>query len=394
MEEIEKPIEVKELQSLLNQVRLVVEKESKILDATGSRFNVYQMLGVNHYETVHSKIISTFLDPHGSHACGDKFLKAFLSCVGDAQDNSISAAYQAFECDAPTVRTEVSTDEGRLDILIKNDKYALIVENKVYAADGVEQLSRYKKFGDTLSCPCAILYLTLDGHDASEQSCRDIKYQPISYSDHILTWLSECAKIAFDKPGVRESIIQYKNHLYSLMGKGIEMTTENEIIKMLATVDNFATVERIHNSYAQMLNYIVNEVFMPKLADKLKEKEYTLNNKLGWHLNKYTLWEIACPLANGEKVIITFEFQSNWAKGLLFGIREHENSWEEKHKELRKKSQEAGGWGYNPWWIFNKHPVQYKDWRSAEYQMMLENPTLLIDEIIKCVEEVKAIVEQ
>ena len=59
---------------LLNQVSRIVKNHNKILDATGARFNVFGLCGVDHYENTHSNIIAEFLNPKGSHSLGTALL--------------------------------------------------------------------------------------------------------------------------------------------------------------------------------------------------------------------------------------------------------------------------------------------------------------------------------
>ena len=49
-----------------------------VLDATGGRFNIFQILGVKQHETTHSKIIAAFLNPRGTHGIKERFLELFL----------------------------------------------------------------------------------------------------------------------------------------------------------------------------------------------------------------------------------------------------------------------------------------------------------------------------
>lgn len=44
----------------------------------GIGFNVFHLCQVDHYETMHSRIIAEFLNPQGSHGMGDVFLSEFL----------------------------------------------------------------------------------------------------------------------------------------------------------------------------------------------------------------------------------------------------------------------------------------------------------------------------
>lgn len=49
----------------------------------GECYNLFSILGLSTYELKHSAIIANLLDPHGSHGCGDTFLRALsiLRCL-------------------------------------------------------------------------------------------------------------------------------------------------------------------------------------------------------------------------------------------------------------------------------------------------------------------------
>ena len=95
---------------------------------------------------------------------------------------------------------------------MEDGEYAIIIENKIYAIDQYHQLLRYNNYGkQRFPKGFKLIYLTLDGHEASKDSLGDneIDYHCISYKGHILNWLSKCVMLAYDKPLVRETISQY-----------------------------------------------------------------------------------------------------------------------------------------------------------------------------------------
>lgn len=51
------------IRNLLNQIKSITNKNDEILDATGARFNMFKICGVNHYENTHSAILAEFLHP-------------------------------------------------------------------------------------------------------------------------------------------------------------------------------------------------------------------------------------------------------------------------------------------------------------------------------------------
>jgi hypothetical protein len=101
------------IENLLNQVTIINKKCTEILDATGGRFNMFQICGVNHYENTHSAIISEFLNPFGTHGLKSILLKSFIESLGDF------FAVRDFNIETARIRTEHSTRHGRIEISIR-----------------------------------------------------------------------------------------------------------------------------------------------------------------------------------------------------------------------------------------------------------------------------------
>ncbi|MGL4346807.1 MAG: PD-(D/E)XK nuclease family protein, partial [Chitinophagaceae bacterium] len=160
-------------------------------------------------------MIAEFLKIDGTHGFKEKFLKAFLKILVDEEiiDNNFK-----FSCANVKVQTEYVTQSGRIDILITNaEKQAIIIENKIYAGDQFKQLKRYFKHGEKeFKENFILLYLTLFGSEASEQSSQGIDYQQISYENTIIQSLEKCVEIAARNAIVRETLIQYINYLKKL----------------------------------------------------------------------------------------------------------------------------------------------------------------------------------
>jgi hypothetical protein len=104
-----------------------------------------------------------------------------------------------FECKNAVVKTEsyapTEGTQGRIDILITSGAKRIVIENKLLAGDQKEQLKRYAHWSQKNSADFKILYLTKDGHEASEQSGDGIEYKTISYKEEILNWLNVVLKV-------------------------------------------------------------------------------------------------------------------------------------------------------------------------------------------------------
>ena len=265
-------IDKNQIQNLLEQVNSLKDKHEKILEASGGRFNIFSVCGVNHYENTHSGIIAEFLNPNGTHGLKSKFLECFIETLGEG------FTVKDFNCQTATVRTEHTIDTGRLDILIEDSQNkAIIIENKIYAGDQEEQLQRYDYHANEKykKGNYQILYLTLNGNEASEQSAGDIVYLPISYKKTVIDWLEKCVNIAARFPMVRETIIQYINHLKKLTYQDMDTKNKDEIVEMI--VGNDAFLETVYDIYGNGIINACNCKIASNSADTIRKTA----NKLG-----------------------------------------------------------------------------------------------------------------
>jgi hypothetical protein len=262
----------------------------------GERFNIFSVMGVNHYELAHSTIIAEFLDPDGSHGQGRTFLDEFL----DEIFYSVSCRFRKpwvmksgtpFDSSSSKVYTEYDTDDGRIDILIKNDAgQAIIIENKLYAADRPRQLKRYAEFAERQNWDYSIVYLTLYGSEASMQSAEGVDYVCISYCNEITEWLQRCIYDAVDKPFLREAFIQYSNLVKIITHQDMETKFTEEVIR--AMVDNAEAASIICDAQQKYQEYVRDNILVPKLkgfADKSGLQfrfDWDLNGEKGFYFKR------------------------------------------------------------------------------------------------------------
>lgn len=204
----------------------------------GENYNLFSILRIEGSELKHSALIANLLDPKGSHGCGDAFLRAFFEIA-------LKDAYPFEECTLPHSYTEYYTGPiagdtgGRIDILVKSSHYGLIIENKIYAGDQDKQLTRYDNYGkkDLKADRYLLVYLTLFGNEASEGStakgsAKEVDYLCLSYAEDILRWLEQCARLAYDKPLVRESLNQYIQTIKQLTYQDMNQENIQKIIDL------------------------------------------------------------------------------------------------------------------------------------------------------------------
>ena len=77
-----------------------------------------------------------------------------------------------------------------------------------------------------------LLFLTLDGKPSSDENVDQNQYVCISYREHIIPWLTECVRLAVEKPFVRESLLQYKKLVEELV-EGETMKIDEKLSKAI-----------------------------------------------------------------------------------------------------------------------------------------------------------------
>ena len=291
------------IENLLRQVTIINKKNAEILETTGGRFNMFQICGVNHYENTHSAIIAEFLNPNGTHGLKSKFLECFVETLGDY------FSIQNFKTETARVKVEYSTQFGRIDILIEdNFGKAIIIENKIYAHDQPEQLKRYNKFAEqTYKNGYQIYYLTLSGDFATTQSSENVVYISISHKETIINWLEKCIAISSRFPIVRETIIQYINHIKQLTNQDMDTKNKDEITEVLANIENLRAAKVISQNYGATFNYLAEKYFNPKM------QEFAQDNNLKYNYESSAESHITFHLTDGSwngKYWIGFTFEA------------------------------------------------------------------------------------
>ncbi len=340
------------INNLLNQVSIIGKKNTEILDATGGRFNMFRICGVNHYENTHSAILTEFLNPKGTHGLKSKLLECFIKTLGE------NFTINGFNCENARIYTEYSTSEGRIDILIEDEKRkkAIIVENKIYANDQLDQLKRYDRYAEKTyqKGNYQILYLTLDGKEATEQSGEGVSYLTISYEENIINWLEKCVAIASRFPIVRETIIQYINHLKELTHQDMNNKNKEEITEVLSKIENLKAAKIIYQNYSATFDAIIKKHFNPKM------EEFATQEGLKYHYEEseecFVKFYITNPLWQG-KCWIGFRLgRYKYYYGLCNNPDKYKISTENR-KKIHEELYKAGVFSFleNEWWPFYKY---------------------------------------
>lgn len=266
----------------VGHIRKHYEKISKL---SGENFNVFQIINLQSSEVrLHSAMLAELLNPRGSHGQGDVFLKLFIDQFGI---NNFDTKYSLVETEkyVGPINNDYSKG-GKIDIVINDSKNRrnIIIENKIYAADGLNQLLRYHNYDKE----AYLFYLTLEGTEPSAFSTGNKieNYKTISYKLDIITWLEKCQKEAVTLPIIRESICQYINLLKILTHQTTTKTMFEEIKK--AIIQNPDYVNSIEESYKALMTIIMDtkkdffENFNKHFPDQIIWQEKECKIEVSW----------------------------------------------------------------------------------------------------------------
>lgn len=353
------------LKETLSRLNLILEKSKiKRQDSAqrGEQFNIFHICGIEHYETSHSTILAGILNPNGNHGQGDTFLKAFLESVS----NPIWLS--EFDTKTASVKTEYDTSNGRIDILITNDKnQAIIIENKIYAPDQPKQLIRYDKFAQKTfhKGNYAILYLTLWGDEASKESAEGVTYQCISYRTTILKWLDKCMQLSVQRPLIRETLIQYSNLIKELTNQTMEDLNKDEFLKIM--MENSQAVATICEMQYDFFKYVGKKLITPLLKEVAKDLDFEYHES-------DTFWEGArydgFHFRKGN-LRITFEAGKPCMNDIYFGFEFITDKQDNlPNIKMPNEFKSPGGcWPYGVAYL-----DQYRYWNTTTLSDIITNP--------------------
>lgn len=175
--------------------------ELERIESLLNRFNVFEAIGFVEQETKHSRFLASLLDPWQNHGLGDALLRKLLD------EASLSNSLDLRDKDLG--QTLVQREWANVDILLTNDthRFAVIIENKIWATEHSGQLSWYRKIvsGHHPGWQVGGIYLTPQGDAPSHEG-----YLPLDYGTvcEILEGILEDRGSALSSD-VRVSIEQY-----------------------------------------------------------------------------------------------------------------------------------------------------------------------------------------
>lgn len=207
------------------QKRTEAMQEEKLL---APDYNLFSILKLNFAEVIlHTPILANLLDPAASHAQGLLFYDLFIqTCLSQHQQ-------ERFLKIAPVdlkVACECRNPYGQMDIFLyscnPHNRFAIIIENKIWAKDQLHQLYRYYQFArEALGLQpeqICIIYLKpnggnpdMSGLNDKEQADLNAVLTKISYKNHITTFLQNSLGVSMPEK-IKQTIYQYHLTIKSL----------------------------------------------------------------------------------------------------------------------------------------------------------------------------------
>ncbi len=379
------------INNLLAQIQILskkIKEQQKEKKKRGELFNIFNDLNLTSDEVrLHSSILSSLLNPKGSHGQGDKYLKAFIEMLYHISPSKVCLDFISTSSSKVSVQVEkyigplTETEGGRLDLYITDTNHRIIIENKIYAGDQPNQLLRYWNYGIYKGKKSRhgeesflLIYLTLDGHEPDKKSISGLtrdNYICISYKYEIRTWLERCLELSARQPLIRETIVQYINTINFLTD--LPMETNNELIEILSKTENIDTIFEISKNLDNVINNIINKEFLPNLRELSERMGFKLiyedNNdwvNSGFHGPRFINEEWKYFNAG-------FDFDKKGLNNVGFGLvlkdnhkRSEFSKWEELQEIYNAKDRT------NQKWIYKDFEGDTR-WRNAHAMRNLKN---------------------
>jgi hypothetical protein len=360
------------LNSHIRDLLRLTETHNRYADAltkaAGEQFNIFKIMRIGHLEvTTHSPILADLLNPGGTHGQGAVFLRLFLDHCKISNFHCSSAKVKQEYHAGP--RTEKAG--GRIDILISDRTGPrVVIENKIYAGDGDNQMKRYRA-----TYPKAnLLYLTLEGREPSGFSLEEVaemELKLVSYERDILEWLKVCRKEAAVSPSVREALTQYIHLIQELTNQSTTTRMNDDLIKaIIKEPETFQAFNTLCDAYRAVQEAIIGKLDagFVEIAISAGLQKYGSMSDLSVSEGGFAF---ISPELREQNLQIRFEFDNGGYRNLFFGfalldIERHcpiaeklVSSFSEQFQLGTRMTAIWPAWG---WWH------EYRNWSYREFE--------------------------
>ena len=275
---------IKSLSTKIGKIR----EEYKIDKELG--FNMFTSIA-DHYshENFLSDILKIILDPNTEEIGNSQYLKFFFETLKLRDVEKIDLKkLKSLENSIFSGNIEVLREKGKIDLLIKDDKQAIIIESKLNnASDMPNQLARYYEYvKDKKLNVLGVVYLTLNPNKKPNLNGYEKEYKKYipkieekliclsaidkeNKIDLTHDFLEKCISSTKDNETARVYLQQYQNLLKYLGGKSMTEELEKKLLREIYSEKGKASVvgdlAKAWNNRADLLSSII--------FDELKKTE-------------------------------------------------------------------------------------------------------------------------
>lgn len=233
----------------------------------------------------------------------------------------------------------ITQEEGRIDLWIRDDNYAIIIENKFYnATDQAEQISRYinKTIKDSSGNyingdNIFVIYLSQSGQEPESQSWGNYKeafcnrYVNLSFKTDMLDWLKNYVlpNVKYKEEFLRCSIFEYIDYIegfFNLRERDKKMGNEihKEILKACGISDSSDRKDCVKKLQEEInkLNEAISDI------NQLKEK-YRLEIFSKW-IEEFTQ-EFESEFDKDPHYIARLRFKVPSEKNIIVYLQDHQH---------------------------------------------------------------------
>ena len=365
-----KNYEKEKLNHLVNISKSLIEVREKVkeeMEKLPPQFNVFNSINLLNHENYNSNLFANFLDIKFKYNDNEiSFAKLFLKYL--TKEFGWEFDLENIKIEDIEIKRELPTEERkRIDIFIGyKEKFAVIIENKIWADDGYKQLENYYNYVKNQEYDkIYIIYLTPYEREPSEESLSkelykekgsklygkfaNIKHAEIGY------WLEGILKRQefsflnneeennkYNYKLLKSALIQIIDNEKSISGENEENNMEEKEIKKVLKENLFKELEtkgKLTESeldkYFEMFDKAKSLLVKEKITIIIK-KYLEFTKEVNKYLNKNIKYEII-----SNKDIINNMTNENWTKHIYFKINKIEINIESDYWNKRNNDIEA-----------------------------------------------------
>ncbi|TXJ50881.1 hypothetical protein EPJ66_09325 [Brachyspira aalborgi] len=362
--------EKEKLNHLVNISKSLIEVREKVkeeMEKLPPQFNVFNSINLLNHENYNSNLFANFLDIKFKYNDNEiSFAKLFLKYL--TEEFGWEFDLENIKIKDIEIKRELLTEEGkRIDIFIGyKEKFAVIIENKIWAEDGYKQLENYYNYVKSQEYDkIYMIYLTPYEREPSEESLSKELYQKEGSElyekfknikhEEIGKWIKdsilENEEFSFlhneDKENnkndyklLKSALIQIIDNEKSISGENEEGDmTETEIKKVLK--ENLfkeleakgELTESELDKYIEMFDKAKDLLVKEKITIIIK-KYLKFTKEINKYLNKNIKYEL-----KSDKDIINNVINENFATHIYFKVNKIEikigsSYWIEKNNDI------------------------------------------------------------